>query len=429
MPSLQIISGDRRWVRIELDAKACLLGRGGESHLVFEDVWTSREHARIEQEGEVFMVTDLGSENGTFVNDERVETKSLRNGDLLRVGKTEMRFIVPPTELRSAGDDPKVRVGELEVQVRRQRELLTRVRAENERLKHLLAGGEATSRPASGPGINDTRPARPVVNVSSALRYWSLGRQGLRLGQALLDFGAADVEVADQQVRRKSKDARPELDELLQRCLEKPQFDNFLLMTGLKAIKLWVPDPSVLPTRSLETRGATVLFMSPNTDLVAEKPWLEWLQALGLGPLILVEVPKTSDAGFWLELALVVDALHRAEKNGLGFLAAGRARGHLVTMGTSTAPEIRPDFVDGILARAADSGLLFPGFEGRSPSHATLLIGGRFAGHEHAAFRRVFAAAFETLEIETTEDFVLADDGSGLRALVTVEGPTLESLS
>src|SRR5262249_25608126 len=53
----------------------------------------SRQHARIEPVGDGYRVVDLGSTNGTFVNDRPVSTGRLVDGDYLRVGDRLFRFL------------------------------------------------------------------------------------------------------------------------------------------------------------------------------------------------------------------------------------------------------------------------------------------------------------------------------------------------
>jgi pSer/pThr/pTyr-binding forkhead associated (FHA) protein len=70
----------------------CVVGRATDADFTIEDVGVSRRHARFHREGEVYVVTDLGSRNGTFVNTQRVQAASLNDGDLIRVGAVEMVF-------------------------------------------------------------------------------------------------------------------------------------------------------------------------------------------------------------------------------------------------------------------------------------------------------------------------------------------------
>jgi DNA-binding NtrC family response regulator len=69
----------------ELQAGGCL-GRASDCALRLEGQSVSRQHARIEKDGPVWMIRDLGSKNGTFVNGRRCELAPLSGQDLVRVG-------------------------------------------------------------------------------------------------------------------------------------------------------------------------------------------------------------------------------------------------------------------------------------------------------------------------------------------------------
>ncbi len=67
------------------------LGRGsGAAAVVLDDRDVSRRHARLEILEDHLVVTDLGSTNGTFVNDERVTRRVLAAGDRLRIGRFDL---------------------------------------------------------------------------------------------------------------------------------------------------------------------------------------------------------------------------------------------------------------------------------------------------------------------------------------------------
>jgi pSer/pThr/pTyr-binding forkhead associated (FHA) protein len=69
------------------------IGRARENQLVLQDATVSRHHAWIKAEGKQFTVFDVGSANGTFVNDERVEEpRELQSGDVVRFGDVEFVF-------------------------------------------------------------------------------------------------------------------------------------------------------------------------------------------------------------------------------------------------------------------------------------------------------------------------------------------------
>ncbi len=70
------------------------IGRAGENGIAIGgDEYASARHARIEPLRDGLWVVDLGSTNGTYVNDQPVDGRErLREGDLLRVGETELRI-------------------------------------------------------------------------------------------------------------------------------------------------------------------------------------------------------------------------------------------------------------------------------------------------------------------------------------------------
>ena len=70
------------------------LGRSPENSIAIPgDEFASSRHARIESQRDGVWVLDLGSTNGTFVNEERMDGRHrLVDGDFVRIGETAMRF-------------------------------------------------------------------------------------------------------------------------------------------------------------------------------------------------------------------------------------------------------------------------------------------------------------------------------------------------
>ena len=71
-----------------------LLGRTGDNDLSFNDPNVSTRHCELAAEQGHLVVRDLGSANGTFVNDKRVSEARLETGDLVRIGKTQVQVQV-----------------------------------------------------------------------------------------------------------------------------------------------------------------------------------------------------------------------------------------------------------------------------------------------------------------------------------------------
>ncbi|MHC4416493.1 MAG: ATPase, T2SS/T4P/T4SS family [Planctomycetota bacterium] len=81
--------------RLKLGGGMVTVGRQPGNTLVLPDDQASRQHCVIEPWEGGFRVRDLGSSNGTKVNEQRVTAVALDNGDVVQVGRTELRFIDP----------------------------------------------------------------------------------------------------------------------------------------------------------------------------------------------------------------------------------------------------------------------------------------------------------------------------------------------
>ncbi len=74
---------------LEIGDRPIVVGRSPEADLVLADERVSRLHCGIRPDGGQFMVKDLGSRNGTYVNAMRIETPTpLKPGDHIRIGST-----------------------------------------------------------------------------------------------------------------------------------------------------------------------------------------------------------------------------------------------------------------------------------------------------------------------------------------------------
>lgn len=81
-----IIHHGERVTEHELGPSPLVIGRDPECDLFFTDKKLSRRHARIERDGARIRLVDLGSRNGTWVNEERIQEHELSPGDEIRLG-------------------------------------------------------------------------------------------------------------------------------------------------------------------------------------------------------------------------------------------------------------------------------------------------------------------------------------------------------
>ncbi len=84
---LIVRSGTQAGDRFTLKSDVTRLGRHPDSEIMLDDITVSRRHASLERTAEGYVVTDAGSLNGTYLNQERIERAVLHHGDELQIGK------------------------------------------------------------------------------------------------------------------------------------------------------------------------------------------------------------------------------------------------------------------------------------------------------------------------------------------------------
>ncbi|MFZ9174811.1 MAG: FHA domain-containing protein [Ilumatobacteraceae bacterium] len=89
---LVVRNGPNEGARFSLSAIDSVIGRHPDSTICLDDVTVSRRHAHLEQSDGQVVLRDLGSLNGTYVNQERIEEVALRHGDEVQIGRYRMVF-------------------------------------------------------------------------------------------------------------------------------------------------------------------------------------------------------------------------------------------------------------------------------------------------------------------------------------------------
>jgi DNA-binding response OmpR family regulator len=96
LPAALIGQGDAVGLRFSLDQPVTLIGRAEDCQLQVHDPLASRHHAEIRRDSWRYVLTDLGSRNGTLVNGEPIQGPyELQNGDTILVAATPLRFEDP----------------------------------------------------------------------------------------------------------------------------------------------------------------------------------------------------------------------------------------------------------------------------------------------------------------------------------------------
>ncbi len=70
------------------------IGRNPDNDIVIDNLGVSGHHARIESVASSFVIRDMDSTNGVFVNKQRIGTHALHHGDMVLIGKHELHFDV-----------------------------------------------------------------------------------------------------------------------------------------------------------------------------------------------------------------------------------------------------------------------------------------------------------------------------------------------
>ncbi|GAB3152482.1 hypothetical protein GCM10027290_43220 [Micromonospora sonneratiae] len=102
-PLLMVVNGSLRGASFRLTSGSTVIGRGEGADILVEDHRVSRRHATVQVVDGRVLLSDAGSTNGTWLNDQRVsDPREVRDGDRIRLGGVELRFFDPG----SAQTDP-----------------------------------------------------------------------------------------------------------------------------------------------------------------------------------------------------------------------------------------------------------------------------------------------------------------------------------
>ncbi|MFG1775675.1 FHA domain-containing protein [Micromonospora sp. NPDC049051] len=85
-----------RGLSVRVSPERQVIGRAPTADIVVHDAHLSRRHAEVWLTGEGATLADLGSTNGTWLNDRRITgVERLADGDVIRLGRTELRVFDP----------------------------------------------------------------------------------------------------------------------------------------------------------------------------------------------------------------------------------------------------------------------------------------------------------------------------------------------
>lgn len=86
--------------QLPLEGDVLHIGRAPDNHIVINDKQVSRRHAVIKREGTNYVLEDVGTSNGTYVNQQRIQRHMLAQGDIIRLGQTVFTYRAPVADQR-----------------------------------------------------------------------------------------------------------------------------------------------------------------------------------------------------------------------------------------------------------------------------------------------------------------------------------------
>ncbi|MEJ8809496.1 FHA domain-containing protein [Variovorax ureilyticus] len=93
MPRLIVLQKNGSARQVTITTTPFVIGRSDASDLVLDNQLVSRSHAVFEMVGAAMTIRDLHSHNGTYVNGERRQSVALNNGDEIKIGSYQIRFL------------------------------------------------------------------------------------------------------------------------------------------------------------------------------------------------------------------------------------------------------------------------------------------------------------------------------------------------
>lgn len=88
---LRFLNAEGKQVEIELGSKVLVLGRSLQADICIPDDRISRYHCEVRLWDGEYVLKDLKSRNGTFVNEQKIDVATLHYGDTIRIGSAEIK--------------------------------------------------------------------------------------------------------------------------------------------------------------------------------------------------------------------------------------------------------------------------------------------------------------------------------------------------
>lgn len=170
------------------------IGRRPNNVIHMDNLAVSGDHAVVVKKGSDFYVEDLGSTNGTTVNGQEIKNHLLRHGDVVEIGKYQLKFIDEEV-LSSIGTEQAEQAGFEKTVMVHPAALRALERQATKADNHLFATTAALEQSQTEVAAPVTETPIPMVGKVQVINGTSAGRQ-LVLNKALTTLGKVGVQVA-----------------------------------------------------------------------------------------------------------------------------------------------------------------------------------------------------------------------------------------
>jgi pSer/pThr/pTyr-binding forkhead associated (FHA) protein len=89
---LLVLAGANKGARFLINGDSTSIGRDPQSEIFLDDVTVSRKHAEVVKDGDNYVIVDLGSLNGTYLNSQPSSRERLVVGDEVQIGKYRLTY-------------------------------------------------------------------------------------------------------------------------------------------------------------------------------------------------------------------------------------------------------------------------------------------------------------------------------------------------
>ena len=177
MAKLTLKFGDHALKEVAIGPHGVRIGRLPDNTIHIDNPAVSSHHARVFPEGDKFIIEDLKSTNGTYINETRVTRQTLNDGDVMLIGKHTVVFDLHGGDAPMA-DEPEAEGQDLDggtvyLDTKRQRELLAKMGVQAPSTQHLQRGGGARGdtviHPPPGGAAQAPAPAPAKIGVLRVL--------------------------------------------------------------------------------------------------------------------------------------------------------------------------------------------------------------------------------------------------------------------